>query len=162
MPKLLDIRLYPDPILREISEKIEISDLKGEVMQELMANMDITMKSKDGAGLAAPQIGKSIRLIVINQEGQSLFLINPEITKKSWARIKGEEGCLSVINKKGEIVYDNVTRHKKINCIYLDQNGKKQHLSAEGDLARVIQHEIDHLNGVLFIDYLDNLPADID
>ena len=161
MPKLLDIKLHPDPILRKMSDDIVLDNLKDKKMQEFLFDMELTMKNKDGAGLAAPQVGRNIRLVIINHQEKSLFLINPEITKKSWAKITQDEGCLSVIDDKGEIFYAPVSRHKKINCIYWDKQGKKQRLSAEGDLARVIQHEVDHLNGVLFIDYLKNPPSNI-
>jgi peptide deformylase len=161
MANILDIVLHPSPILRKKSQEIDIKELKSDKMRQLLLDMEKTMQVKDGAGLAAPQIGRNIRLIVINHNNKTLFLINPKITKKSWAKEKDEEGCLSVVNKKGEIVYAPVKRHKKINCVYFDIDGKKKTLAAEKILARVIQHEVDHLDGILFIDYLENLPADI-
>lgn len=161
MPKLLDIILHPNPILRKKSREIELEELTTSVMRQLLLDMEATMKKKDGAGLAAPQIGKNIRLVVINQNNETLFMINPRLTKKSWARLTEDEGCLSVVNKKGEIVYAPVSRHKKISCIYFDKKGKKKSLALEKDLARVVQHEIDHLDGILFIDHLENPPADI-
>lgn len=161
MAKLLDIILHPNPILRNKSREIEPEELTKSEMRQLLLDMEATMKQRDGAGLAAPQIGKNIRLIVIHHNDKTLFMINPKLTKKSWARVTEEEGCLSVVNKKGEIVYAPVSRHKKVNCIYIDQKGKKKTLAAEKDLARAIQHEIDHLDGVLFIDYLENPPSDI-
>ena len=114
--------------------------------------MSETMLKKDGAGLAAPQIGQNIRVIVINKNEKGMPLINPEITKKSWAKEIDQEGCLSVLNAKGEIYYLPVSRHKKVSCTYFDEKGKKKKIEAEGLLARVIQHEVDHLNGILFID----------
>ena len=110
------------------------------------------MKKKDGAGLAAPQIAKNIRIIVVNHNDKTIFLINPKITRKSWARETEEEGCLSVLNEKGEIIYAPVERHKKVSCIYVDENGQNKKISAEKILARILQHEIDHLDGILFID----------
>jgi len=160
MVKQLDIIHHPNPILRKKSRDIKKEELLDKEMKEFLLDMEETMKKKDGAGLAAPQVGKNIRLIVINNEkDKTLFLINPKITKKSWAREIEEEGCLSVINDKGEIIYGPVSRHKKISCIYLDKNGNKKTLAAEKLLARVIQHEIDHLDGILFIDRLENLPS---
>lgn len=160
MPKQLDIVLHPNQILRKKSVEIKKEELLDKKMKEFLLDMEETMKKKDGAGLAAPQVGKNIRLIVINNENnKTLFLINPKITKKSWAREVEEEGCLSVVNDKGEIIYGPVSRHKKINCIYLDKNGNKKTLTAEKLLARVIQHEIDHLDGILFIDRLVDLPT---
>ncbi|MDI3496232.1 MAG: peptide deformylase [Patescibacteria group bacterium] len=162
MAKLLDIIHYPHPILRKKSQEINMEELKSGKLQQLLLDMEKTMKEKDGAGLAAPQIGKNIRLVVINHNNKTLFLINPKITKKSWAKEIEEEGCLSVVNKKGEIIFAPVKRHKKINCIYFDAKGKKKTLTAEKMLSKTIQHEIDHLNGVLFIDYLENLPTGIE
>lgn len=121
-------------------------------MQDFLLDLEETMKKKDGAGLAAPQVGKNIRICVIQDEKRSFFMINPQITKKSWARETAEEGCLSVLNEQGEIIYALVERHKKVNCVYLDKQGKIKKIKAEKMLARVIQHEIDHLDGILFID----------
>ncbi|MFA6551764.1 MAG: peptide deformylase, partial [Patescibacteria group bacterium] len=125
-------------------------------IKRLILAMGKTMKEKDGAGLAAPQVGESIRLIVINTKNGVLPLINPKITRKSWRKELGEEGCLSVPD-----FFAPVSRHKKIKVIYYNEENEQVKLSAEGMFARVIQHEIDHLNGVLFIDYLKrkDLPA---
>ena len=114
--------------------------------------MTAVMFEKDGAGLAGPQVGKNIRIIIINKDGKAIIMLNPEITKKSWAREVDQEGCLSVVDKNDEIYYLPVARHKKVNCIYFNEKGQKQKIQAEGLLARVIQHEIDHLDGILFID----------
>lgn len=114
---------------------------------ELCADMARTMTEKDGVGFAAPQIGKNIRLIVVNTKNGPVCMINPELKKKSWRKEWGEEGCLSVPNKFGQ-----VQRHKKVECIFMDTEGKKHEMSCEGLMARVMQHEIDHLNGILFID----------
>lgn len=152
MPKQLEILLNPNPILRKKSELVEIGEILKPEFQTLLADMAETMKRKDGAGLAAPQIGKNIRVVIIQNNDNVLFLINPQITKKSWARETEEEGCLSVLNNKGEIIYALVERYKKVNCIYLDEKGNKKKLIAEKLFARAVQHEIDHLNGILFID----------
>lgn len=106
-----------------------------------------TMKEKDGVGLAAPQIGENIRLIVISIKDGPVCLFNPKITKKSWAKEWNEEGCLSVPG-----TYGKVKRCKKINCIYFDKDKQKTKIQALGLLSFVIQHEIDHLDGILFID----------
>ncbi len=149
---MLEIVLHPNKILRQKSALIELESLKTAEFKALVKEMTETMFSKDGAGLAAPQIGQNIRLIVINKNGQAIAMINPEITKKSWAKEIDEEGCLSVLNKKGVPYHLPVARHKKINCIYFDNKGKKNKIEANGLLARIIQHEIDHLDGILFID----------
>lgn len=152
MLKQLKILTNPNPILRKKSAPLNLAEINLPELKTLLADMEETVIKKDGAGLAAPQIGKNIRLIVIRQENKTLFLINPQITKKSWAREIEEEGCLSVLNDKGEIIYAPVERHKKINCLYYDEQGQKQKIAAEKILARVLQHEIDHLDGILFID----------
>ncbi len=159
MAKFLDIIINPNPILRKKSIDIGLKDISSKPMQELLLDMELTMREKDGAGLAAPQVGHNIKLIVINQNDKTLFMFNPKITKKSWAKETEEEGCLSVLNNKGEILYAPVSRHKKISCSYIDDKGNKKTLTGEKLLARVIQHEIDHLNGILFIDYLKNFKA---
>lgn len=154
MAKQLEIITHPNPILRKKSAEISKEQLLDKKMRSLLADMEVTMKKRDGAGLAAPQVGLNIRLVVIHHDKKTLFLINPKITKKSWAREIEEEGCLSVVNEKGEIIYAPVSRHKKINCLYVDEKGKQKSLAAEKLLARVIQHEVDHLDGILFIDRL--------
>jgi len=154
MPKQLKIIINPNKALRQQARPIEAAEISRTDFQALLADMEETMLKKDGAGLAAPQIGQNIRVVVIHNEGHNLFLINPQITRRSWAREIEEEGCLSVLNDKGEILYGPVERYKKISCVYLDRKGVKQKISAEKMIARVIQHEIDHLDGILFIDKL--------
>lgn len=153
-PKQLPIIINPNPILRQISDNIKPDDIKRSDFQQLLADMKETMIKKDGAGLAAPQIGKNIRIVVIHHNDKIYFLINPKITKRSWAREVEEEGCLSVLDKKGEIIYGRVERHKKVNCAYLDEKGRLKKLGADRIMSRIIQHELDHLDGVLFIDKL--------
>ncbi len=152
MAKLLPIITNPSPILRKKSEKIDKKELSSTKLQELCLDMTKTMKEKDGLGLAAPQVGQNIRLIVINTQDGPICLINPKITKRSWAKEKGEEGCLSVPGMFGE-----VKRHKKIDCLYFGAKGKQTKMQANGLLARVVQHEIDHLDGILFIDKAKNV-----
>jgi len=152
MPKQLKILTHPHSTLKKVSAEVSIEEISAPVFQALLLDMEETMLKKDGAGLAAPQIGQNIRLVVIRHEDKTWFLINPQITKKSWARKIEEEGCLSVLNEKGEIIYAPVERYKKVNCLYLDAQGQKQKIAAADLLARVIQHEIDHLDGILFID----------
>lgn len=145
MPKILPIKIHPDPTLRQISSPVDPADISS--FPELCRDMIRTMKEKDGIGLAAPQIGKNIRLIVINQDNGPVCLVNPELTKRSFAKEWGEEGCLSLPDTFGQ-----VRRHKKVRCLFWDNKGKKRQLEATGITARVLQHEIDHLDGILFID----------
>lgn len=156
MAKILNIIKYPDSFLRQKSKDFPVERLKEKEIKELLEDMNRTMKELDGAGLAAPQIGKSVRIIIVNDEKtkKSVFMINPKITKKSWAQEIEDEGCLSVVDDKGEIIYGPVSRHKKVTCNYFDEHGNKKKIQAEKMLARIIQHEIDHLDGILFIDRL--------
>jgi peptide deformylase len=121
--------------------------LTGKEMQKLIRDMKLTMIKKDGVGLAAPQVGKNIRMIIINLPDEPLCLINPVITKKSWAKETAEEGCLSLPG-----IFDQVSRHKKVCCHYISEWNEKKLIEAEDLMARVLQHEIDHLDGILFID----------
>ena len=147
MAKILPIIKTPSPLLRKKSEAINLKKIKTNELKELCADMAKTMKEKDGVGLAAPQVGENIRLIAISTKNGVKIMINPKITKKSWAKELNEEGCLSVPG-----VYGKVRRNKKINCVYFDKQGQKIKIQAEGLLAFVVQHEIDHLDGILFID----------
>lgn len=156
MPKILDIIKYPSKDLRKKSIEINSTDFKKAEMKKLMTDMEHTMIKLDGAGLAAPQIGMNIRLVVIHDEAtkKTIFMLNPKITKKSWGQEVDDEGCLSVVDEKGEIIYGPVSRHKKVTCMYFDELGEKKKIQAEKMLARIIQHEVDHLDGILFIDRL--------
>lgn len=144
---ILKIITQPNPILRKKSKEISLKEIKADGLAKLVSSMEKTMLKTDGAGLAAPQIGKNIRLAVINSKDGPVCLINPKIIKKSWAKELGQEGCLSIPG-----IFGQVKRHKKITLIYCDQTGKKMKQSAQGLMARVMQHEIDHLDGILFID----------
>jgi peptide deformylase len=154
MPKILPILLYPNKKLRQKSTNLNKSILKKPEFKQFLADMSVTMLKNDGAGLAAPQVGKNIRLAVINTKDGLLYLINPIITKKSWQKETDQEGCLSIPN-----IYGQVKRHKKITCEYLDSEGKAKIIDAKGLLARVIQHEHDHLDGILFIDKATKLET---
>jgi len=143
----LKILINPNETLRTRSEDFGLEKIITPASRKFFADMAETMLAKDGIGLAAPQIGKNTRVVVINTKEGPVIMINPKITKKSFAKEWGEEGCLSVPN-----VFGQVKRHKKVTCQYYDKAAKKTLIEAEGLMARVIQHEIDHLDGVLFID----------
>jgi peptide deformylase len=145
MAKLLDIVTHPAKSLRERSAEIDPKELKN--MRELIADMKLTMEKKDGVGLAAPQIGNNIRMIVISTKDGPLAMINPVLKNLSFFKEWGEEGCLSVPGKYGQ-----VKRHRSLKCEYLDDQGNKKAMQATGLMARILQHEVDHLDGVLFID----------
>ena len=148
----------PNTLLRQISQPVE---QVGELEKELMNDMLETMYAANGIGLAAIQIGVPKRVIVMDlskEENKKLpmYFVNPVITKKNDEKITYEEGCLSVKNFFAEI-----DRPSKCEVEYLDYNGNKQNLQAEGLLATCIQHELDHLEGILFIDYLSKLKKEM-
>jgi len=158
MPKLLPIKIYPCPVLRQKSQALNSAELQKKDIQQLILDMERTMKEKDGVGLAAPQVGISKRIIVIQIKADnprypghdpvsSLVLVNPKILRKSWKKELMEEGCLSLPE-----IFGLVKRSVKLTVVALDRKGKKIKFSASGMFARVIQHEVDHLDGVLFID----------
>ena len=147
----------PNKLLRKISLPVENV---GKKEQQLMDDMLDTMYAANGIGLAAIQIGvpKNVVVIDLNKDNKKLpmFFVNPKITSKSKSLKKYEEGCLSLPGHFAE-----VERPAICNINFLDYHGKKKELKAEGILATCIQHEIDHLNGILFIDYLSKLKKDM-
>ena len=148
----------PNILLRQISQPVE---QVGESEKELMNDMLETMYAANGIGLAAIQIGVPKRIIVMDlskEENKKLpmYFVNPLIIKKNEEKTIYEEGCLSVPNQFAEI-----QRSSKCEVEYLDFNGDKQNLKAEGLLATCIQHEMDHLEGILFIDYLSKLKKEM-
>lgn len=141
----------PDPRLRAPNETIEVFDAG---LQALIDDMFETMYDARGVGLAAPQIGINKKLAVIDVKGDrsdQLCLINPEILEKGELELM-DEGCLSVPGP-----YDKAPRAKHVKMRALDRHGKSYEIEAEGLLAHCIQHEIDHLHGKLFVDYLSPL-----
>ncbi len=142
--------INPDSRLRRIAQTVDLAMLQDKKFQELIVDMAKTMLVKDGVGLAAPQIGRNWRLIVVNTDEGVWPMINPVLSDLSSATLVEEEGCLSVPN-----VFGPVRRAKELTCHYINEFGQEVHLLAKGALARVIQHEIDHLDGVLFIDHLN-------
>jgi peptide deformylase len=152
MPKVLKILKNPAKSLREKSLAVDENKIIIQDFKKLAEDLEETMIKKEGIGLAAPQVGENIRLIVINTKKGPILMFNPKIMKKSWLKEWGEEGCLSV-----PLVFGDVNRHKKITCVFCNRKGAKEKINASGLLARVIQHEIDHLDGILFIDKAKNL-----
>ena len=145
MAHILSLKFNGDPILRAMSREVtkdEISDLT-----MLCADMIDTMEANEGVGLAAPQVGENIRLIVVATKDKAQVMFNPTITKKSFFKEWGEEGCLSIPK-----VFGDVKRNRSVTCEFIDEKGHKRIVEADGLMARVIQHEIDHIDGILFID----------
>lgn len=142
--ELMEVRIYGDPVLRMPAAPVEKID---DELRALIPAMVRTMREKDGVGLAANQVGVLRRIIVV-AEGENLhILINPEIVSWSTRTLVDTEGCLSLPGLQAE-----VERATKVVVRGLDQDGHQVELVARGLLARIFQHEIDHLNGVLFID----------
>ena len=149
----LDIHYLGDRVLRQPAKRVAKIDDKIRILAKEMLQ---TMYSADGVGLAAPQVGINKQLLVIdtepdNPDNEPLVLINPKITRYSSTRCDFDEGCLSVPG-----VYLEVNRPEAIEVTYKDENGKPKKLQAADFLARVIQHEMDHLNGVMFVDRVEN------
>jgi peptide deformylase len=146
---ILPIRTVPDPILKQKSKRVRTIDKS---IQSLIDNMLETMNAAGGVGLAAPQIGTLLRVIVIGTpEVDHIVLINPKIVRRIGERLINE-GCLSIPGYIGEI-----KRSVSVTVKARDQNGKEIRIKATGLLAQALEHEIDHINGVLYIDYLENI-----
>lgn len=157
---ILPIYVYGDPILREDTEDVTENT---EDLQRLIDDMIETMRGASGIGLAAPQVGRSERLFVVDlepmaeaaaEEGEVLpeepmVFINPEIVWEGEEEVEYEEGCLSIPD-----IRDYVTRPERIGLRYLDRNFNEREIEIAGTLARVVQHEYDHLEGILFVDRL--------
>ena len=141
-----------NPILRQKAKKVHRFDPS---LQKLVDDMFEMMHDANGVGLAAPQIAMSIRVFVAEYEDRKVALFNPEIVKVEGEAL-GTEGCLSIPGYAG----DNIRRALKVVVKGQDVHGKSIRINAEGWFARILQHEIDHLNGVLFIDRLDR-PEDL-
>lgn len=158
---ILPIRLFGDPVLRERAELVKRAD---EDLNGLIADMIETMRNANGIGLAAPQIGRNKRLFVVDVSplldsmaeheraelpDQPLVFINPEITWESDEEVEYEEGCLSIPD-----IMEDVIRPSAVRIAFRDAAFKRRELQVDSILARVIQHEYDHLDGVLFLDHI--------
>jgi peptide deformylase len=146
---VLPIVVYPDPLLRQKAKRVRHID---EAIARLIDDMVDTMHEVGGVGLAAPQVGVPLRVAVIElPEEETLVLVNPQIVKRSGERLV-EEGCLSIRGYRGEI-----KRSVKVTAKGLDRRGKEIRIKGGGLLAEALEHEIDHLNGILYIDYLESM-----
>jgi peptide deformylase len=146
---VLPILVYPDPRLHTVAKPVAVVDAR---VRQLVADMRETMYDANGIGLAATQVDVHERVIVIDvseKRDSPITLINPEITWASQERRAGEEGCLSVPG-----IYDGVERSVAVKVKALDENGQEHNVDAEGLLAICIQHEMDHLQGKVFVEYL--------
>lgn len=179
MTKIKPIVKEPNKILRAIASPLALTEIKSRKIQELIADMKETLKNTpDGVGLAAPQVGESLRIFIVSEEAEEIdtaekkgwkrrdsagkkkgerpyelrewkyyAYINPEVKKNSKTKLEGPEGCLSVPGKFGQVI-----RTEKITIEAYDEFGKKFTRGSSKFFARVVQHELDHLSGILFID----------
>lgn len=143
---LLKLHLLGSPVLRQRSEEIpEITDELRQFVEDMFATMD----AAKGVGLAANQVGVDRRVAVVDADGTRIAMINPRILESSESRATQEEGCLSIPD-----IFADVTRPAAVTLEALDAEGNPYRIEASGLLARAIQHEIDHLDGILFLDHL--------
>ena len=158
---VLKLYTYPDKILSQKCDEVkEVTDETRKILDDMLE----TMYADKGVGLAAPQVGLKQRMIVIDdkvtEDGvpgpHPLYLVNPVLIEKSAETIFFNEGCLSVPGQCAE-----VERHKRVTVRYLDYNGQEQVLKAEDYLAVILQHETDHLDGILYIDHLSRLKRNM-
>lgn len=163
---ILDIIQPDNPVLRKKAIRVDASQYQSEKFQQLVDDMLDTLAEAHGVGLAAPQVNQSTRLIIVHlpdeseedreeygdDAGKTYIVTNPKITKRSRRMVEGVEGCLSIPGILGE-----VDRHEMIVVTGQDRHGNDFRIKAKGWLARVFQHEIDHLNGQLFIDLTDKI-----
>ena len=150
---MLKLRYYGDPILRRRAMDVQVFD---GALRDLATQMLEAMEREEGVGLAAPQVGLDLRLLVAlamrepgDEDAKPVVMVNPEILERSHETWVYEEGCLSIPGVRGD-----VTRPERVRVRYQDVEGAEHTIDAEGMFARILQHEIDHLNGKLFIDYL--------
>ena len=154
----LPILIAPDPMLKARARPVTADDMPR--VRELLPRMFATMYRAPGIGLAAPQVGVGLRLTIVDlmpdDKPNPITLINPEVVARSEKLATREEGCLSLPGQ-----YADVTRPARVTVRYTDANGAKRQIEAEGLLAACVQHEIDHLDGVLFIDHLSALKRNM-
>lgn len=177
MSEILPIVLSPDPLLNEVSKPVDKVD---DELRKFMDDMLATMYNASGIGLAAVQVGELKRVLVMDtnyevdnctthkpeggccdngvvvKNGEPVFMVNPEIIEKSKEMYTYKEGCLSFPE-----AFSDVKRPKRVKIKYLDYNGKENEVEYEGILAVCVQHEIDHLDGITFVDHLSRMKRDI-
>lgn len=156
---LLAIRIYPDPVLRKVARPVKEADM--EEVRKLVPSMLATMYKAPGIGLAATQVGNLLRVMVLDVAGQDeepapMVLLNAEIISASEETATQQEGCLSIPDQ-----YGDVTRPARVKVRYQDMQGIKREIEGEGLLAACLQHELDHLNGVLFVDHMSALKRNM-
>ena len=161
---ILKVARLGHPVLRKTSDKVDIEKISSEGIQRLIDDMIDTMREYDGIGLAAPQVHQSLQISVIESEKNPRYveapdieltiLINPEITYMSEKMVEGWESCLSVKDLRGK-----VSRSTELNVVAFNRAGEKIELEAKGFIAIVLQHEIDHLNGIVYLDRMKDFKT---
>ena len=157
---MLQMKLCGDLVLREKCAPVD--DITPEISRA-MDEMVQMMRAQNGVGLAAPQVGFTQRfLVMMNPETEEIYrMINPKITSKSEKTCLMEEGCLSVLGADGLPVYAHVRRPESVKVEWTDEHGNKKMAEMAGTIARIVQHETDHLDGVLFVDYLSGVKREM-
>jgi peptide deformylase len=153
---ILPITKNGDPVLRNRCQEVDPKELKTKEMKTLITDMVETMYDANGIGIAANQVGVGKRLCIVETDDGPICLVNPVITSASWKKVKDEEGCLSVPKKYGPVM-----RAKTLKVTALTPAGEEISFEATNMFARIIQHEIDHLDGTLFIDKVEGGPENI-
>ncbi len=147
----------PNQTLRKTSKAVSVKKIKTPEMAELLADMVETMKKENGVGVAAPQIGINERIFIAQTPNGPKAFINPKIVEKSFKIMDYEEGCLSVPGVKTKRKWGKTKRHRSVTVKALDDNGEEFEMKGTGLLSVIFQHEIDHLDGTLFIDHATDL-----
>ena len=168
MPKILKTTRFGNPVLRQVARKLSIAEMKSEYIQTLIADMYYTLAHrKYGVGMAAPQVGRGIAMSVIaikptpnrpELEPFESVIINPEIVETYGRRVQKWEGCVSC-GKGKDTLFAKVTRYKSIKLRWHDESGKEYEEILDSFVAHVAQHEVDHLNGVLFVDRVSDTTS---
>ncbi len=144
---VMKITLKGEPVLHARAQEVDPKEIGTPAFKQLLDDMVETMYAANGVGIAAPQVGVGKRIFIAESAQGPIALINPVFTNKSWKLLGGEEGCLSVPGK-----YDKVRRHKSVTIEGLTADGKPISFTAENFFARILQHELDHLDGTLYVD----------
>lgn len=152
---VMKIVLDGDPVLRAHAAEVDPKEIATPAFKQLLDDMVETMYAASGVGIAAPQVGVGKRIFIAESAQGPIALINPAFTKTSWKLMGGEEGCLSVPGK-----FDKVRRHKSVTIEGLTAEGKKVTFTAENFFARILQHELDHLDGILYVDRVKEQKKD--
>ena len=147
---IIPITKQGTPVLHKPSTPVPEEEFGTDTLRAFIADMLDTMRDANGVGIAAPQVGKGVRIFIADSPKGPIALINPVFTKKSWKMRNGEEGCLSIPGK-----FDKLKRSQSVEIEARTVEGEKIAFAAEGFFARVLQHEMDHLDGLLYVDRIE-------